>query len=616
MKHQIKYFICAIAVTLMFTACDKDIIDPLSGKYPPPEEVTLTSVGSKDVVKQENGTRLISLQLNTASASFTVDFVVNTFFLRENAYTLAPAADARNGNYISAQYAGNHVTAGVIDVKLSDESAYTISGILQLANNTFINIFFTGEIIFEADPPEYVYTLEVQKPYAWTADGTSFTPVAGSQLNIIDVYADGALAAHFELVTGENPASYSGTYPVSGEIRDANGAVVQGMYMDLSAFIPDFIIESGSYLAEDNDKLYLFGGNLTIVDNGGTLTFTGSDFSILDKASGFDPQPLPGVQSINYSEATKGGSGGYNGTELTKLLSFSAMDLSMFGGSGYNVTVKLATDGLSGTDNGMGGINFTGSGNYISIDFRRDAATLTAGTYNIVPDATAGVGDVIAGYPAMFGEGNWGSVWGTVTSGAASDVQITGGVVTVSVSGDVYTIEIEAVTESGNIKARYTGKLSDEPEPEPEEIELTKLLSFSVMDLSAFGGSGYNVTVKLATDEVSGTDNGMGGIDFTGTGNYLSVDFRRDAATLAAGAYNIVPDASAGVGDAIAGYPAMFGGGNWGSVWGTVTSGAASDVQITEGVVTVSVSDDVYTIEIEAATEDGAIKATYTGSLE
>ena len=101
----------------------------------------------------------------------------------------------------------------------------------------------------------------------------------------------------------------------------------------------------------------------------------------------------------------------------------------------------------------------TGSGNYVSIDFRRDAATLTAGVYNIVPDATAQVGDAIAGYPALFGSGNWGSVWGSVSDGTGSDVKITGGTVTVSVSDDIYTIEIEATTEDGDIKATYTGNL-------------------------------------------------------------------------------------------------------------------------------------------------------------
>ena len=459
MKNIIQYFVYTIAVIFMFAACKKDMIDPLTGKYPKPVEFTSNMIGSQNVVKQEGGIRVISLQMSSAGTSFDVDFVVNTFFLRENAYTIAPAESARNGNYIAARFGQQSVVTGVIDVKLSGENTYTISGTLQLADNTFVKVFFEGAIIFEPDPPEYTYTLEVQKPYAYTMDGMTFTPVVGSQLNNIDVYADGALVAHFEIVTAENPSSLSGDYPVSGEIRDANGAVVQGMYMDLSMFGVG-IIEGGSFIFEDENQ-YIFGGKLTIADDNGTLTFTSSDFTILDKESGFDPLPLPGIISINYPDAVNdGGSGGYNGVELTKLLSVSSMDLSMFGGSGFNVTVKLATDGLTGTDDGMGGISFTGSGNYVSIDFRRDAATLVEGVYNIVPDASAQSGDAIAGYPAMFGDGNWGSVWGTVTDGAGSDVQITGGVINVSVSGDVYTIEIEATTENGDdIKASFTGEL-------------------------------------------------------------------------------------------------------------------------------------------------------------
>jgi hypothetical protein len=195
-------------------------------------------------------------------------------------------------------------------VKLDGESNYTINGTLQLANNTFIRINYSGEIIFEPDLPTATYSLEVQKPYTYSPDGATFISVDGSQLNKISVYEDDVLAAYFEIVTAENPASLSGTYPVSGTITDTDGAAVRGSYVDLPALgWGTEIVKGGSYLMEDDIEQFLFDGNLTIVDNNGTLTFTGADFSILDIASPFyAPTVLPGVvKSVNLANATNKG---------------------------------------------------------------------------------------------------------------------------------------------------------------------------------------------------------------------------------------------------------------------------------------------------------------------
>jgi hypothetical protein len=61
------------------------------------------------------------------------------------------------------------------------------------------------------------------------------------------------------------------------------------------------IIEGGSYLLDGDTKQYISSGTLTIVDNGGTLTFTSSDFAV--SVLGV---PVDGVTSVNYVDATLG----------------------------------------------------------------------------------------------------------------------------------------------------------------------------------------------------------------------------------------------------------------------------------------------------------------------
>lgn len=454
MKSIFKILFAAIISTCFF-ACNESALNDLTGKYPPPTEYTLTSLTSQSAVKHDNGTRTITLQFASTDAMLTVDFVVNAHFLKENGYTLAPATTAKNGNYTSAVFTKTgiteqQVTAGVIYVKLSGESDYTINATLQLADNSFIRVEFADVIAFEADPPAYTYSNEVQAPYAWTADGTNYTPVAGSQLNKITVSADGAPVAYFELVTTDSPASLSGTYPVSGEIRDANGAVVQGMYMDLSAFVPGLIIESGSYLLDGDVKQYISSGNLTIVDNGGVLTFSGSDFAVAVEGV------AAGTKSINYPDATNGGGGA--GTH-TQLISASALDLSLFGMTGYTVTVKVATPELGVTveQGAMGSTyTYTGSGQYISFDFSRDAGTLPEGVYNVTDNTAAQVNDCLAGYPSLFGAGYMGTFVGNVADGATTEEIVTGGTVTVTANG----FEFNLTTANGTITGNYAGAIA------------------------------------------------------------------------------------------------------------------------------------------------------------
>ncbi|MDR0619798.1 MAG: hypothetical protein LBG17_07880 [Bacteroidales bacterium] len=495
MKHIMKtYFGAAITAGIMlFTACEKSPIDDMTGKYPPPTDYALTKLFAQQVQKLE-GKRIFTLKIatdgvnaayNEQTFSYTytgtgnyisIDFVGKGYFLEAGAYNIASNEIAKAGNYIAGYDAemfgqtfknwgtcffnivdgaetGVKVTDGTLSVT-KDGDNYTISGVLALEDGKFIRVNYSGEMIFPEDPPVYTYTVEIDKPYQWTMDGTNYTPVAGSQLNKFTVLSDGLKVAYFEIVTAEDIASYSGTYPVSGEIRDANGAVVQGIYLDLSIYQGP-VIEGGSYLFIDDENEYISAGDITINDNNGTLTFTSSNIALVDKTTG---QPKTDMVSINYIDATISGSSGNSGGTHSNLFSTSALDLSLFGSTGYTVTLKVATPDLTvNVEAGSMGPTYTyeGSGQYISFDFSRDAGTLPAGTYNVVDNTTAQVGDCIAGYNSLFGTGFMGTFVGNVVDGAASEEVVTGGTVTVTDNGFSFNL----TTASGTIEGSYVGNI-------------------------------------------------------------------------------------------------------------------------------------------------------------
>ncbi|MDR0961645.1 MAG: hypothetical protein LBM62_03675, partial [Mediterranea sp.] len=307
MRSIIKTLAGIVTAVFLMTGCESDYIDALDGRYPAPEEYTLTSLVSHDVVKQGGGKRIITVKLSgDASAQLSVDFVTNAYNLLPAGYTIATADKAANGNYIGATstFNGKAVTAGIINVTLTGESHYTIGGTLQLADDTFVRISYEGDIVFELDPPVVTYKLETQTPYFYTTDGMNYSPLENSKVNKITVYADGALVGYFEIVVAADKTSLAGTYPVSGTIADTNGAVVRGTYVNLPALgWGTDIITGGSYIV-DNGTLYLNGGTLTIAESSGALSFSSSDLTIIDTADSMGSTALPGTKSFNYANAT------------------------------------------------------------------------------------------------------------------------------------------------------------------------------------------------------------------------------------------------------------------------------------------------------------------------
>jgi hypothetical protein len=328
MKTIFKYFSYVMAVAIGLIACsEKDSDVPY--KFPVPENYMLQLL-SQDVQKSAT-TRTFTLVLATNGLTsptsgsgqyLSVEFISNrlNYFLAPGNYTIAEQSVAKAGNYVIGYDNGGtywvdvangaetkklKITDGTIIVKREGD-VYTISSTVMLEDGVMIDINYAGTIVFEPDPPAYTYTLEVQKPYAWTPDGNTWISVSGSQLNKISVSSEGIPVAYLEIVTAEDPASLAGTYPVKA-VNSLENAIVQGQYMDIAWLGAPFsmVIESGSWYIGAIDKMFIRDGNINITDNGGVLTITGSGLGIQDVSTqgAFGNLSTPG--SVDYQEVTR-----------------------------------------------------------------------------------------------------------------------------------------------------------------------------------------------------------------------------------------------------------------------------------------------------------------------
>ncbi|MDR3286262.1 MAG: hypothetical protein LBT27_02310 [Prevotellaceae bacterium] len=332
MKHILKLFAgtIVIAVICTFTACENDAIDHMSGKYPVPEDYALSNLLLQNVQKNESS-RTVTLIVSTSGLTapnagtgsyLTIEFLSPRLnhFLRDGSYTIANQSTARVGNYVEGYNGGGtywvdvangaeskklKVTDGTLSVGKNDDN-YTIRGTVLLEDNSMVKINYTGTIVFEPDPPSLTYKLKVTKPYAWTTDGTTYTPITGSQLNTITVLSEGIELAVLDVITEENPTTLAGTYQVKA-VTALERAVAQGVYMDIAGWfgVPGIpVTEAPSYYLDNEIKMFIREGAITITDNNGTLGITGSNLGNQDPSTQFAFGVFATRGSFDYQEVT------------------------------------------------------------------------------------------------------------------------------------------------------------------------------------------------------------------------------------------------------------------------------------------------------------------------
>ncbi|WP_163323784.1 autotransporter outer membrane beta-barrel domain-containing protein [Draconibacterium mangrovi] len=629
MKTTWKLFMFLLTATIALVSCEEDTLDPLTGMYTPPEVYDVTVLESQDRVK-DGSLYTFSINLMDENANtLSMKLFATDYILPASDYT--PSAEASKKTYLvgndGTTFNGQQIIDGTLSIALQD-SNYTISGILYLADATVLKLSGAFTYAYQPDPyiPTYTYTDEMVTPAMGGSQGA--TPIEGSTMHKITVYADDVFYAYLEIVADANAGSLSGTYSIK-DGPDAVGQIGNGYYLDWSWWGGAGVMEGGSYYMNGDEKMFLREGDgtVTIADNGGVLSITADNLAILDlqtliSSNGatwtvlgtagtmniVEASILAGPQSYSYTNtitapATYGWAGtAVEGSQLNVITVTNENDEVV--GSFELITVEGASD-LSGDYNVL-----DGSATAMAIGDANNGAYLDYSWW--------GMGTDIAH------TGCWYVTNGTknyVRAGSTIHVVDNGGVLSISGNGlallDVETLISSSGATWQNLDATGSFSFSEiAAGSSSNAIALTNVIAASAMDLSAYGGTGYNVTLKLATEGVTGTYNAATwGYDFAGTGNYISLDFSRDAASLTAGTYNVVSNETAAVGDCIAGYPNPYGEGTWGSVWSTVTDGASADVAVASGTVDVAIDGDTYTITVDITTDEGAVKASYTGAI-
>ncbi len=669
MKNIIKSVAFLLTLLVAFS-CEESALDPLTGMYPVPESYSLNNLFGQSMNKQDNNTRVFTLKMasegvtatyneSTFSYDFSgtgnylsVDLVGSVYYLDEGTYTIADVASAGAGNYIAgydAEFGGltfenwgtcfftvsngtataQKVVSGNIRVK-KDDDAYEVYGTVTLEDGTVVRLSFAGEIVYEPDAyvPTYTYSVETETPAMGGSDGS--VEISGTTKHKITVFADDEFSAYLEIVTDENATSLSGTYSVKDGL-DAAGQLSNGYYLDFAWWGGAGTMDGGSYYMQNGEKMYLREGDgaVTIEDNSGTLSISGDNLAILDldaliASSGATWTVLdtPGSLAIQDATALQTETPSYTYTNTITAPATYGWSATVIEGSQLNVIT--VTDGDNNTVAAFELITAEGatdlSGDYNVLDGSASAMAIGDANNGYYLDMTwyGQEGIQMAGcYYSENGENKY------IRSGSVIHVVDNGGVLTIS-GDNLALLDVETlISSSGATWANLAtagsfsySEISAAGSAGGEGTALTNVISASALDLSWFGGSGFIVTLKLSTDEVVATyDEATYSYSYTGNGNYISLDFNRDDATLPAGTYNVVANESATVGDCIAGYDNPYGAGFMGSVWGSLTDDVVTDLAVTGGTVDVAVDGDTYTITADVTTSEGSVKASYSGVI-
>ena len=405
-----------------------------------------------------------------------------------------------------------------------------------------------------------------------------------------------AVVAQIKLVRSVGTTDLSGVYTVK---EYAHEDLAAGNGFDLGVY---FGMDPGAYVI---GSYYIEDGALVIVEPGETITVS----SIADKTYKFEGSK-GFVFTGKLKESETPGPGpvdpGTGGDEVVTLTEF--LSLTDYNGYGAKlVGIELGTKGFSYTPADWVTTfapSYPVDGNFLKLEVYSEDGKIAPGTYKAcATGGTVGAGEFGIGYES-WGNAS-GTAWFTVASGAASYKLVTDGTVDVSVSGDVYTIELK----SSALNAKYVGKLAAGGSGESDVVELTEFLS-----LTDYSGYGVKlVGVELGTKGFSYTP-----ADWVTTwaptypvdGNFLKLEVYSEDGKIAPGTYKAcATGGTVGAGEFGIGYESW--GNASGTSWFTVASGAASYALVTDGTVTVAVEGDVYTIELAST----ALNAKYVGKL-
>ncbi len=298
--------------------------------------------------------------------------------------------------------------------------------------------------------------------------------------------------------------------------------------------------------------------------------------------------------------------------ELTTIL--STADNTTYGGN--TITLKVGTDGVGYYyDWNLWADVYTGTGNFLAVDFYSEDGKLQPGTYTPADSESVGPGNFVMGYDTeMWGYMyyDWGTCWWTVDNGTTSAAKILDGTIVVKKSGTTFTITLNATADGEEIYAEYSGPIAEFDSGDAgDAVELTNVLVYT--DNSAYSSQ---ITLKFGTEGVGYYyDSDTWSDVYTGTGHYFATDIYSPDGKLYAGTYTPADSESCGEGNFVMGYDTEFWGFmyyNWGTCWFSVDNGATEGEKITDGTITVAIDGDTFTVTVNSS----VVAAVYTGPID
>ena len=272
MKKITQYF-AALFLTLVAIACQKEGIEPLSGKYAEASQVsgqTLTNGG----VTEEDGYYIF----NITSADLNLNIVSRSWYPTAGPYTVG--SELGNGILLNTSAVGGKtLDHGSITVH-KDGDDYSIDGTLWLADESIVQIKGDGVLHYEEVIVEAKYYYELVP-----ADN-------GYTLNLTDLSNN--FAATFQFVTS---SKLTGTYTVNADTDNLkDGDAVIGY--DLSFFIPGLI--GGCYFDVNGARWFIQAGTITVSGDESMYSVDVTGMTAINAASETYPE-----DHITFSNAAK-----------------------------------------------------------------------------------------------------------------------------------------------------------------------------------------------------------------------------------------------------------------------------------------------------------------------
>ena len=658
MKMNIKSLFATLLAAVTLSACTEPAIDDLEGKYPAPEELSLTLLSQERV----KGDKVNTFHITLASEGVTLNgetlagsgqaldlkFFGSSYALDATTFTPTESEAAKKylvGANGSAYYKVENGTATATQIESGSitvtktENDYVLYGSLWLVGGNIVKFESAVTIVYEGFP-----------------EPTKLTQVISAQSNV----ASGTMSVTINLGTDgisstTDPTTWQTVWTGSGnylavDLYSADGYLHEGTYT--ASAVGGTINEGEFGIGWDPGDLWGIG---MVFENWGTCWWTvedgatsaqkitegeivvaksGSTYTITYQGGDIWCEFKGKIDALNPNAGQGGGNEDTNEyVELTTLLSATSNVAS----GTKSLTINMAQEGISSTtDPTTWQTVWEGEGNYLALDIYSEDGKLYTGTYNAC--ATGGAinaGEFGIGWDPgdLWGIGmvfeNWGTCWWTVSGGATSAQKVVDGTVTVAVEGDKLVIKLLSTT--ANAKFTYpvaefkdgTGNVievvnlggGEEPEPDVEYTELATVLSAT----SNVASGTKSVTLNLAEEGISSTtDPTTWQTTWNGEGHYLAIDIYSEDGTIAPGTYTAcATGGTINAGEFGIGWDPgdLWGIGmvfeNWGTCWWTVSGGAATAEKVVDGTIEVSLEGNIYTIALQSS----LVNARYIGEI-